>query len=68
MLGFWLAAILFVLLLATIPVYPYNRSWGYLPLLVTLGLLLALGLLVWLNALFVTWPWAGPPAATVPGD
>ena len=41
MLGFWLAAILFVLLLATIPVYPYNRTWGYLPVLLVLGRLLA---------------------------
>ncbi len=68
MLGFFLALVLFVLLLATIPVYPYNRAWGYIPLLVTLGLLLTLALLVWLNAVLVTWPWMGPPPATVPGD
>jgi hypothetical protein len=62
MFGFWMLLILFVLLVAAIPVYPYSRGWGYRPG----GFLLAL-FFIWLIVIYFGivafwWPWA-PPAA-----
>ena len=55
---FWIALIvLFVLLLGSIPAYPYSRTWGYRPSGGFLVLLLALVALAW----WFSWlPWSTP--------
>jgi hypothetical protein len=52
-MGLILLIVLIVLLLGTVPAYPYSRNWGYRPsgalsvLLVVLLVLLIVGLIPW---------------------
>jgi hypothetical protein len=52
-MGLILLIVLIVLLLGTVPAYPYSRGWGYRPsgalglLLVILLVLLIIGLIPW---------------------
>jgi hypothetical protein len=63
-LGFWLLLILLILLTAALPVYPYSRGWGYVPLAIISVFLVIWMILIWLGWLALVWPWAGTP---VPG-
>jgi len=59
---FWifLFALLAVLLIATVPVWPYSRRWGYTPTAV--ALLLLLGFMVVSYVGYIgPWTQAGPP-------
>jgi hypothetical protein len=59
---FWvfLAVLLVALLIAAVPVWPYSRSWGYVP--VSIAILVLLGFLM-LTYIGYIGPWeqAGPP-------
>jgi hypothetical protein len=65
-IGFWLLLVLFVLLLATGPWWPYSRGWGYGPASVLLTALLVWLAVIWLGWIAFLWPWAAatpPPVA-----
>ena len=70
--------LLIVLLVATFPVYPYSRNWGYYPASALALLLVVYLLLLWFG-LVTFWypgagapiepaPAAGPPVETMPAD
>jgi hypothetical protein len=60
-MGLILLIILLILLLGTVPAYPYSRNWGYRP-----SGLLGLLALVLLLLIFLGWiPWGYGPAVTV---
>lgn len=64
MLGFWILVILIVLVLASIPSWPYSRGWGAGPV----GILLVV-LIIWLVLIFmgtVEWQWPWGTAAVTP--
>lgn len=50
--------LLIVLLVATLPVYPYSRSWGYYPTSVLAVLLIVFFVLVWVGYATLWYPWA----------
>jgi uncharacterized BrkB/YihY/UPF0761 family membrane protein len=54
--------LLVVLLVATIPVYPYSRGWGYYPTSVLALILIVYLLLIWFGLVALWYPW---PAAEV---
>jgi Protein of unknown function (DUF3309) len=65
--------LLIVLLVATFPVYPYSRGWGYYPTSVLTVLLIAYLFLVWLGFVALWYPWTvaepaptGAPAVEAP--
>ena len=70
--------LLLVLLIATFPVYPYSRSWGYYPTSALAALLIVYFLLIWFGFVALWYPWtvaevepapAGAPAVeTAPAD
>ena len=62
-MGLILLVLLVLLLLGSVPAYPYSRAWGYGPSGI-LGLLLVL-LLVMLFLNVVPWGW-GPGPVVVP--
>jgi Protein of unknown function (DUF3309) len=61
-MGLLLLIVLIVLLLGSVPSYPYSRNWGYGPsgvvglLVVILLVLLLLGYVPWAD-----WTWGPPP-------
>jgi Protein of unknown function (DUF3309) len=61
-MGTVLLIVLIILLLASVPRYPYSRTWGYGPsglvalLLIVLLFMLFLGNVPWLG-----WTWGPPP-------
>lgn len=57
MIGFWLLALLFLLLLASGPWWPHSRGWGYKPTVALLAVLLS-WLVVWFGWVAFAWPWA----------
>ena len=68
MVGFWLLILLFLVLVAVGPWWPFSRGWGYTPLAALVGLLLVWMLAVWPGWVAFFWPWQGlpPPAAASP--
>ena len=63
---FWsfLLLLLVILLIASIPSYPYSRGWGYTPAGL-LGLLLVLYLLlIWFSFVAPWYPWGTTPVVT----
>jgi hypothetical protein len=58
MTGFWLLLILLILLTAALPIYPYSRGWGYLPLVGILALLFIWMFVIWMGWLALVWPWS----------
>jgi hypothetical protein len=68
MWGFWILLALFLMLLVSIPAYPYSRTWGYTPS----GMLLAM-LGVWIVLLVFGYvsiwlPWAPPTVVAPPAN
>ena len=61
MWGTFLLLLLIVLLIATVPAWPYSRGWGYYPSGLVTAALLVLLLLIVLGYLTLWYPWA--PAA-----
>jgi hypothetical protein len=57
-MGFWLLLILLVLLIASAPVYPYSRGWGYWPAGVLAGVLILWLIVLWAGWVAFAWPWA----------
>jgi hypothetical protein len=67
LIGFWVMILLFVLLLATGPWWPYSGGWGYAPAGILLVALLVWLLVAWLGWVAFFWPWMGaPPPPAVP--
>lgn len=58
MLGSLLIVILLVVLIATIPAWPYSRNWGYVPTGAIAVLLVVILILVFSGYLAVTNPFA----------
>jgi hypothetical protein len=58
MFGFWVIAILVLLLILLIPAWPYSARWGYTPAGLALALIVVWGVLIWMGWIAVTWPWA----------
>lgn len=56
--GFWLTMIFLFLLLATLPVYPYSRRWGYYPSGAAVVALIVVLFMIWLGYLAFAWPWS----------
>lgn len=64
-MGFWVLVVLFLLLLAAGPWWPYSRSWGYWPGGFILGLLILWLALLWMGMVLFYWPWGAPSAVPV---
>lgn len=63
---FWITLLfLLVFLIASIPVYPYSRTWGYYPASGIIALLILLLLLWWLAWLPV-WYYPAPVEPVTP--
>ena len=69
--------LLIVLLIATFPVYPYSRGWGYYPTSALAVLLVVYLLLIWFGFATLWHPWtvtglepapAGPALEAPPAD
>lgn len=58
MLGFWILALLLVVLIASVPAYPYSREWGYWPAGILLAILIFWFLLIYFGTVAFWWPWA----------
>ena len=58
--------LLIVLLIATLPLYPYSRGWGYLPAGTLALLLVILLVLVGLDYIELWYPWAPVDVEPVP--
>jgi Protein of unknown function (DUF3309) len=50
--------LLTLLLIATLPIYPYSRRWGYLPAGVIALLLIVVLALIGLDYITLWYPWA----------
>ena len=59
---FWvfLALLLVALLIATVPVWPYSRRWGYAPVSIAILVLLVFLVLTYIGYIG-PWQQAGPP-------
>ncbi len=58
MFGFSLLAILVLLIVALVPVWPYSARWGITPAMVVLVLLIVWILVLMFGWVAFTWPWA----------
>jgi len=56
MFGFWVIAVLVLLLVLLIPAWPYSAKWGYTPAGLALALIVVWGVLLWMGWIAVTWP------------
>jgi hypothetical protein len=54
--GAWVLLLLVIIALASLPLFPYSRKWGYGPGAVFLALLLICMAVMWLAGI-VFWPW-----------
>ena len=77
MLGTSILIVLIVLLIATLPLYPYSRKWGYLPASILGLLLIVYVVLIGLDYITIWYPWApidvepvpeGSPVIEAPAD
>lgn len=59
MFGFWLVLVLALVLFLTLPMYQYNRRWGYYPSGIISLVLLAVLFLMWFKLIAFSWPWSG---------
>ena len=53
--------LLIILLIASIPTYPYSRGWGYTPAGVLAAVIVVYLLLVWFGVVALWYPWAPAP-------
>lgn len=60
MIGFWILVVLIVLVVASIPTYPYSRGWGIGPLGILLALLIIWLVLIYAGTVTFDWPWVTP--------
>ncbi|HEV7266998.1 MAG TPA: DUF3309 family protein [Falsiroseomonas sp.] len=63
---FWTLVLLFLVLFAAGPWWPYSRGWGMTPAAIVLALLLAWLAAIWVGGVPFAWPWT--PALTPPPD
>ncbi|HEV7368215.1 DUF3309 family protein [Arenibaculum sp.] len=58
MLGFWIPFLLLLVVIATMPWWPYSGRWGYGPGGLVIALLVVWLLMIWLGWVAWAWPWA----------
>jgi hypothetical protein len=58
--------LLIVLLIATLPLYPYSRNWGYLAASIVALLLVVFVVLIGLDYITIWYPWAPIDVEPVP--
>lgn len=66
MWAFWFIVVLLVIVILTLPVYPYSRTWSYYPSGAAAVLLLLMLVLGWLSFIAIQAPWQTAPP-TQPG-
>lgn len=62
-LAFWTLFLLFLVLLADGPWWPYSRGWGATPAAVILGILLVWLIVILVGGVPFAWPWAATVTA-----
>lgn len=60
MFGFWILVVLIVLVVASVPSYPYSREWGIGPVGILLALLIIWLVLIYAGTVAFNWPWVTP--------
>jgi len=61
-----LLILLILLLIATFPVYPYSRGWGYYPTSALAILLIVYLFLIWFGLVALWYPWPAAEVAPAP--
>lgn len=64
MLGFWVLVILVLLVLLTIPSWPYSRRWGAGPIGILLVLLIVWLVLIYMGQIAIEYPWTTAAVTT----